>query len=189
MRYLLLYCTIIVTKRVTLRIIIESSSKLMTKDEFEISFQRLRPLLIAEATKYMGDTDNAEDMVQDAMLRLWQMCAQLQSPVDGLARIIVRNLCLDAIRRRKPREGIEALPVAAGSGSEAIEHERIEHMMAIVEELPDVPQTILRLRHMEGMEMKDIARLLQMEETAVRKALSRARQTVRDRMIEQKDEQ
>ena len=42
---------------------------------------------------------------------------------------------------------------------------------------------------MEGMEMKDIARLLQMEETAVRKALSRARQTVRDRMIEQKDKQ
>jgi RNA polymerase sigma-70 factor (ECF subfamily) len=156
----------------------------MTKDEFEISFHRLRPMLIAEATKYMGDIGDAEDMVQDAMLKLWQMCAQLQSPVDGLARIIVRNLCLDAIRRRKPREGIEALPAVTGSGSEAIEHERIERMMAIVGNLPDVPQTIIRLRHMEGMEMKDIARLLQMEEAAVRKALSRARQTVRNRMIE-----
>ncbi len=176
-----MYC---VTKGITLRIIIESSSKLMTKDEFEISFHRLRPMLIAEATKYMGDIGDAEDMVQDAMLKLWQMCAQLQSPVDGLARIIVRNLCLDAIRRRKPREGIEALPAVTGSGSEAIEHERIERMMAIVGNLPDVPQTIIRLRHMEGMEMKDIARLLQMEEAAVRKALSRARQTVRNRMIE-----
>jgi RNA polymerase sigma-70 factor (ECF subfamily) len=102
--------------------------------------------------------------------------------VDGLARVIVRNLCLDAIRRRKPREGIEALPVVAGSGSESIEHERIERMMAIVESLPDIPQTIIRLRHMEGMELKDIARLLQMEETAVRKALSRARQTVREKL-------
>lgn len=160
----------------------------MTKDEYEIAMQRLRPELIAEATRYMDNADEAEDMVQDAMLRLWQMCDQLKSPVDGLARVLVRNICLDSIRRRKPREGIESLPPTAGS-NEKEEHERIERMMAIVESLPDIPQTIIRLRHMEGMEMKDIARLLQMEETAVRKALSRARQTVRDRMIEQKDKQ
>jgi RNA polymerase sigma-70 factor (ECF subfamily) len=110
------------------------------------------------------------------------MCSQLHSPVDGLARILVRNLCLDTIRRRKPREGIEALPAAIGNSNEAVEHERIERMMSVVESLPDVPQTILRLRHMEGMEMKDIARLLQMEEAAVRKALSRARQAVREKL-------
>ncbi len=155
---------------------------MMTKSEYEIAMQRLRPMLIAEATKYLGDANDAEDMVQDAMMRLWQMCSQLHSPVDGLARILVRNLCLDAIRRRKPREGIEALPAAIGNSNEAVEHERIERIMSVVESLPDVPQTILRLRHMEGMEMKDIARLLQMEEAAVRKALSRARQAVREKL-------
>ena len=155
----------------------------MTKDEFEISFHRLRPMLIAEATKYMGDIGDAEDMVQDALLKLWQMCDQLKSPVDGLARVLVRNICLDSIRRRKPREGIESLPPAVGS-NEKEEHERIERMMAIVEDLPDAPQTILRLRHMEGMEMKDIARLLHMEEAAVRKALSRARQAVREMLMD-----
>ena len=155
---------------------------MMTKSEYEIAMQRLRPMLIAEATKYLGDANDAEDMAQDAMMRLWQMCSQLHSPVDGLARILVRNLCLDTIRRRKPREGIEALPAAIGNSNEAVEHERIERMMSVVESLPDVPQTILRLRHMEGMEMKDIARLLQMEEAAVRKALSRARQAVREKL-------
>lgn len=153
----------------------------MTKDEYEIAMQQLRPELIAEATRYMGNADEAEDMAQDALLKLWQMCDQLKSPVDGLARVLVRNICLDSIRRRKPREGIESLPPAAGS-NEKEEHERIERMMTVVESLPDVQQTILRLRHMEGMEMKDIARLLQMEETAVRKALSRARQAVRERL-------
>ena len=155
----------------------------MTNEEFEISMQRLRPVLIVEAKRYLGNTDEAEDMVQDAMMRLWQMCAQLKSPVDGLARILVRNLCLDTIRRRKPREEIVSLPsMVSNEDSERMEHERIERMMTIVEGLPNVPQTILRLRHMEGMEMKDIARLLQMEETAVRKALSRARQTVREKL-------
>jgi RNA polymerase sigma-70 factor (ECF subfamily) len=166
-----------------LRIIIGTGNELMTKSEYEIAMQQLRPALLAEANRYLGDVDNAEDMVQDAMMRLWQMCAQLQSPVDGLARVLVRNLCLDAIRRRKPRETIESLPSEISSvNSEKMEHERIERMMTIVENLPDVPQTILRLRHMEGMEMKDIARLLQMEEAAVRKALSRARQTVREKL-------
>ena len=156
----------------------------MTKSEYEIAMQRLRPALLAEANRYLDDADDAEDMVQDAMMRLWQMCVQLHSPVDGLARVLVRNLCLDAIRRRKPREGIESLPPVAGNcNSDNLERERIERMMAVVENLPDVPQTILRLRHMEGMEMKDIARLLQMEEAAVRKALSRARQTVREKLI------
>lgn len=155
----------------------------MTRSEYEIAMQRLRPALIAEANRYLGDADDAEDMVQDVMMRLWQMCSQLHNPVDGLARILVRNRCLDAIRRRKPREGIESLPPVIGSGNnEKVEHERIEQMMKVVENLPDVPQTILRLRHMEGLEMKDIARLLQMEEATVRKALSRARQTVRDKL-------
>ena len=157
----------------------------MTKDEYEIAMLRLRPTLMADANRYLGDTADAEDMVQDAMMRLWQMCAQLKSPVDGLARVLVRNLCLDAIRRRKPREGIESLPHVAFRGNdEAEEHQRIESMMKVVENLPEIPQTILRLRHMEGMEMKDIAHLLQMEEATVRKALSRARQAVRDKMIE-----
>ena len=66
----------------------------MTKDEYEIAMQRLRPVLIAEATRYMGNADEAEDMVQDALLKLWQMCDQLKSPVDGLARVLVRNICL-----------------------------------------------------------------------------------------------
>lgn len=83
----------------------------MTSEEFEITMKRLRPVLIAEANRYLSDADEAEDIVQEAMIRLWQMYAQLHNPVNGLARILVRNLCLDFIRRRKPREGIESRPL------------------------------------------------------------------------------
>lgn len=46
--------------------------------------------------------------------------------------------------------------------------------------LPDKQQTVLQLRHMEGMGMADIAELTGSSEVAVRKALSRARQAVRN---------
>lgn len=53
--------------------------------------------------------------------------------------------------------------------------------MKVIEALPDLQQTILRLRHMEGMDSKEIAELTGSTEVAVRKALSRARQAVRDK--------
>lgn len=152
----------------------------MTVDEYKEEANRLRPMLVATAQRYLNDADGAEDIAQDALLRLWQLCPQLKIPIGGLAQVLVRNLCIDHLRRRKPREGIEALPPNVTLHSETADHERIERMMQVVETLPDVQQTILRLRHMEGMEMKDIARLMQMEEPAVRKALSRARQAVRN---------
>lgn len=155
----------------------------MTVDEYNREASRLRPILVATAHRYLNDADGAEDIAQDVLLRLWQMCPQLKIPIDALAQVLVRNLCIDHLRRQKPREGIEALPPDATTHSETAEHERIERMMQIVESLPDVQQTILRLRHMEGMEMKDIARLMQMEEPAVRKALSRARQAVRNHFL------
>ena len=52
-------------------------------------------------------------------------------------------------------------------------------MMNIVEQLPPMQQTILRLRHIEGMTMADIAAITGTNEVALRKALSRARQAVR----------
>ena len=57
--------------------------------------------------------------------------------------------------------------------------------MQIIDELPTMQQTIMRLRHMEGMEMSAIAALTGSKEAAVRKVLSRARQAVRQKFLKQ----
>ena len=62
-------------------------------------------------------------------------------------------------------------------------------MMGIVDSLPSLQRTSLRLRHMEGVEMKDIAEIIGSSEVALRKALSRARQAVRQQYMKQYDEQ
>lgn len=58
-------------------------------------------------------------------------------------------------------------------------------MMSLIADLPVLQQTIIQLRHIDGMEMADIARYMGMKEPAVRKALSRARQALRGMIVKQ----
>ena len=153
----------------------------MTQEEFKEEAQRLRPRLMLTARRYLGD-DDAEDTVQDALLRLWQMVGELRQPLDALAMRLTRNLCIDQVRRRKPTV---MLTDSGGTDQADGDDERIERMMAVVSTLPDLQQTILRLRHLEGMEMNEIADLTGSSEVAVRKALSRARQAVRQKYMKQ----
>jgi RNA polymerase sigma-70 factor (ECF subfamily) len=153
----------------------------MTQQEFKDEAQRLRPRLMLTARRYLGD-DDAEDTVQDALLRLWQMVGELRQPFDALALRLTRNLCIDKVRRKKATVTL----TANGETDEADDDdERIERMMAVVSTLPDLQQTILRLRHLEGMEMNEIADLTGSSEVAIRKALSRARQAVRQKYMKQ----
>ena len=136
----------------------------------------MRPQLINQARRYLGDTDEAEDVVQDALLRLWQMREQLSSPLVRMAVVVTRNLAIDHLRRRRPRASLDW----AVAEEVPTTDERTERILAIVDMLPPLQQTILRLRHMEGMEMADIAELTGSTEVAVRKTLSRARKKVRE---------
>lgn len=156
----------------------------MTQEEYKEEARRLRPQMMNVARRYLAD-DDAEDTVQDALLRLWQMVDKLRMPLDGLASVLVRNLCVDKERRRHRTLAL----TEASDNEDTRQDERIERMMGIIESLPSLQQTILRLRHMEGMEMKDIAEIIGSSEVALRKALSRARQAVRQQYMKQYDEQ
>lgn len=161
----------------------------MTQEEFKEEARRLRPKLLITAQYYLGD-DDAEDTVQDVLLRLWQMVGELRCPMDALASVLVRNLCVDRIRRlgHVTLSLKEQVPVLDGSSPVEVlsaDSERIDRMMGIINALPSLQQTILRLRHIEGMEMKDIAALVGTNEVALRKALSRARQAVRIQYLKQ----
>ena len=154
----------------------------MTQEQFKDEAQRLRPRLMELARRYLGD-DDAEDTVQDTLLRLWQMVDDLRQPIDALALRLTRNLCIDQLRRQRPAS------LNAFNGSSETDtpddDERIKRMMSVIATLPSLQQTILRLRHLEGMEMKEIAALTGSNETAIRKALSRARQAVRIQYLKQ----
>jgi RNA polymerase sigma-70 factor (ECF subfamily) len=146
----------------------------MTEEQYQEEVVTMRARLLVTARRYLTD-DEAEDTVQDVLLRLWQMLPELHSPMEPLAHILVRNYSVDRLRRKRPTLQLSEASDATDSKTES---ERAERIMAIISRLPALQQTIFRLRHVEGMEMKDIAQLMGSTEAAVRKSLSRARQSI-----------
>ena len=152
----------------------------MTTEAFQQQAGELRKQLVSIAHKYMGNTDEAEDIAQDAMVKLWLMREQLTLPIAGMASIVTRNLCIDALRKKHHTIDIAQLPDEADFSDDG---EQIEQLLKVIDSLPSTQRTILRMRHLQGMEMREIALVLGSTEVAVRKTLSRARKVVRNRLI------
>ena len=148
----------------------------MTIEEYKDEVEHNRPRMLAIAQSYLKDDDEAEDVVQDVLLKLWQLLDSLRLPMGPLASVLVKNRCIDLIRRRQPK--VEVPENVADC--EPTRDERYMQVMQIIDTLPTLQQTVMRLRHIEGMEMREIAALTGSSEVAVRKTLSRARQTIRE---------
>ena len=99
------------------------------------------------------------------------------------ARRYTRNFSVDKLRRRRPHVPIERM---ADMSADDAGNERLEHLMKVLGTLPEMQQTIVRMRHMEGLEMAEIAELIGTSEVAVRKSLSRARQSILKKMNNEK---
>ena len=85
---------------VLLCVLFVNEGVMMTQDEFKEEARQLRPQLMKVARCYLSD-DDAEDTVQDVLLRLWQMVDEVRRPLAPLALRLTRNLCIDKVRRRR----------------------------------------------------------------------------------------
>lgn len=177
-----------VTNLIILRIFVVSTKKMDLKDYHQEAV-RLTPLLRQRAMRYLHDEAESEDAVQVVLMRLWQMADSLRAPVDALAMTLLRNHCVDLLRRRKRTltpEETERKFASLGTAPPDDEREqerRISMMLALMEKLPAQQQTVLQLRHINGMEMAEVAQVMGMSEVAVRKCLSRGRQALRALML------
>lgn len=149
----------------------------MTTEIFMDEVKAMRPMLLNVAKSILNSDDEAEDVVQDAMLRLWQLRDEPVRNIHGFARIVVRNLSLNKIRRKPQTVDIGQANLTADD-TETERNEQIDRMMALIDALPTMQQTILRLRHMQDMTMADIASIIGTSEVAVRQSLSRARRSI-----------
>ncbi len=161
----------------------------------EISFRNdilpLKDKLFRLGLRITLDRAEAEDVVQDTMIRVWNKRDEWQQfeSVEAYCLIVAKNLAIDR-SQKKDAQNVELSPEMAeeadtsGPYDRLVNNERMKIIHRLIDELPEKQRLIMQLRDIEGESYKDIAKVLQLTEEQVKVNLFRARQKVKQRYIE-----
>ncbi|RZJ71800.1 RNA polymerase sigma factor [Flavobacterium sp.] len=160
----------------------------MNQSEFIKTISPFKDKVFRLAKRLLVSTEEAEDATQEVMVKLWTKNESLPqyNSVEALAMTMTKNYCLDQLKSK--RAGNLQLVHSNYSDSAASVQRQVEDrdrwawMEKAMESLPEQQKLIVQLRDVEQYEYEEIASMLEMNETAVRVALSRARKTLRDKM-------
>ena len=154
----------------------------MERSAFERMARTWREKALSVSRHYGAGKEEAEDIAQDVMLRLWQMHDELEryDSVEALAVLMAKHLLRNHQRRREPETLDEAIVVSINTSPHDILEimEDDEWLTARLQQLPTTQRTLLYLRQVERRSHEEIARLLGIEITSVSTLLARARRTL-----------
>ncbi len=155
---------------------------------FERIVERHLPMLHALASRMLGDAGEAEDVVQESLVKLWVNARGWQPSGGGLGawlRRIATNACLDRLRRPRALGG-ESLPERADDAPPAdvlIDRERRRSaVQAAILALPDRQRAAIVLTYHEGVSNAEAASILGIGVKALESLLVRARQGLSQRL-------
>lgn len=161
----------------------------MKHDLFKQEIIPIRDNLFLTAFRILENKDDAEDAVQEAMIRLWNLRDDLEKYDNraALAMTITKNQCIDKIRSRGKTVSIEPdLYRRASSDNPYLRLERKnteDVLKAIIEDLPALQKAIVTMKDVDGYELAEIAKITGSTPEAVRVNLSRARKKVREEFV------
>jgi RNA polymerase sigma factor (sigma-70 family) len=142
---------------------------------------RLTPRVLGFAARMLSDRTEAEDVAQEAMLRLWRIAPDWQ---QGEAKVstwlyrVASNLCLDRLRRSRPRgldEVAEPEDATPGVVARLIEADRALALDEALAALPDRQRQAVVLRHIEGLTNPEIAAVMDIGVEAVESLVARGK--------------
>lgn len=157
----------------------------MSEEQLVSTFTTLRRKFLHLASRLLPHDEEAEDALQDAFCRLWPRRDHINSnaEAEALTTTTIRNICIDRLRKKEletvsideERDKIEV------GHDEADREELIKDVEKIIStELTPLQQQIIEEREYKGRDIEEIAKRLDMQPTAVRMQLSRARKKIRE---------
>jgi RNA polymerase sigma-70 factor (ECF subfamily) len=151
---------------------------------FQLLSRRHLPAMLGLARRILGNAAEAEDVAQEAFMRVWTHAPRWQPLAQfrtWLTRVVT-NLCLDR-KRRAPWVELEAagdiVDPAPGAGEKAEDRERERMLAAAIEKLPVRQRSAIVLTYGEGMSNAQVAEILDTSVSAVETLLVRGKQNLR----------
>lgn len=163
----------------------------MDKTIFNKEVFPIRNKLFRFALRIVGDLQEAEDVVQEVLEKIWkstpEQCAAVQN-WEAWCMTLTRNRALDKtrqinLRRADALDGIQNKAAAAVNPAQAAEQEdTVSQIRLLITQLPEKQRMVIHLRDFEEMNYEEIAQTLTISLDQVKVNLHRARKTVREKL-------
>jgi len=142
------------------------------------------------ALRFLGNEEEAKDIVQEVFIRVWNGRAQMEQVQNWEAWCmrITRNLSLDRVRliQRKQTRPIEESFELSYDGLTPYQSTEIEESMQkisqMIQALPEKQRQVIHLRDVEGYSYQEICEILELDMNQVKVSLFRARNAVREKL-------
>ena len=158
--------------------------------EFIIQVSSFQDKIFRFALKMLNNNkDEAQDVVQDLLEKLWKMRNSLNryKNLEALSIKMTKNLCLDRLKHekikiQKAHEIADTIDLLSDTNNYD-ETNLSEIIKLSINELPEKQRLIIHLRDVEGIELSEIADIMEIDINAVRMNLSRGRTTIKEKLI------
>lgn len=165
----------------------------MNQNEFVKSITPFKDKLFRLAKRLLVSTEEAEDATQEVLLKLWNKNEDIgnYNSLEAFAMTMTKNYCLDQLKSK--RAGNLKLVHDNYNDREPSLQKKLEDkdsldwVEKVINQLPEQQRMIIQMRDIEQYEFEEIAKILDMNETAIRVALSRGRKTIRAFMFKTHD--
>ncbi|MBN2767399.1 MAG: sigma-70 family RNA polymerase sigma factor [Paludibacteraceae bacterium] len=159
----------------------------MNNSRFDKQILDLSDMLFRLARSILKNEAEAQDAVQDLHLKMWEKRREL-SVVENLKAFSMRsmrNLCIDKLRHYKDDVDVESdiMYDAPDPYKHTEQSDTVARIKKMIDALPELQSTIIRLRDVEGFELAEIAEITGLNINAATVNLSRARQKIRDQIL------
>jgi len=160
----------------------------MTQTEFLNVVMPFKDKVFRLAKRLLVSTEEAEDATQEMLLKLWNNKEKMADykNVEAFSMTMTKNFCFDKLKS-KQAQNLKIVHTNYEDKQTALQkqmelNDSVSWVSKIIGDLPELQKTIIQLRDVEAYDLDEIAKMLDMNNTAVRVNLSRARKTIREKL-------
>ena len=167
-------------------VVLPLETKTMTHEMFRDTVFILKDEMFRFAKRFVMSSDEAEDVVQDLMMKFWQTREKLSEygNLKSFALKCVKNECLNRLKHEDVKLGFANIQLHQSELYKPEVNNLKDEIIKYISELPEKQKMVIHLKDVEEYDVNEIAEMLEMEENAVRVNLMRARQKIKERITQ-----
>lgn len=156
----------------------------MTQEHFKDSVFILKDEMYRFAKRFLSSDDEAQDLVQDLMLKFWQTREKISeyTNLKSFALKCVKNECLNRLKHHDVKLNFAQMETYKAEFYKPEFNNLKDQILNFINKLPEKQKTVIHLKDVEEYEISEISEILDMEENAVRTNLMRARQKIKEQI-------